>query len=146
MSYSRGDEDDRFIDRFQDLFETDDLQPMFPRNGEEPFQGTYTFLITLGDASAEIQCSGVDTMEDLHVAIQQAYGFWDGHLYSFFMTGKAWTEPSLSSSEEGPSEQSADQILIGETGLKQVDTILYLYDYGEEWRIQIKVKEMIEGA
>ncbi|WP_425431749.1 IS1096 element passenger TnpR family protein [Halobacillus alkaliphilus] len=29
--------------------------------------------------------------------------------------------------------------------VKQGDTILYVYDYGEEWRVKIKVEENIEG-
>ncbi|MGP4074842.1 IS1096 element passenger TnpR family protein [Halobacillus sp. K22] len=140
-----GDGDERFMDRFQDLFETDDLQQTFPREIEEAFQGTYTFRLTHGDATARVQGSAEHTMEDLHIAIQQSYEFEDVHLYSFFMTGKAWTEPSISSPEDWSSEQSADQVLIGETGLKQGDTILYVYDYGEEWRVKIKVEEMIEG-
>ncbi|WP_281244433.1 IS1096 element passenger TnpR family protein [Halobacillus alkaliphilus] len=62
-----------------------------------------------------MQCSTDATMEDLHGAIQQAYEWRDVHLYSFFMTGKAWTEPSISSPEEWTSAHSADQVLLWET-------------------------------
>lgn len=83
-------------------------------------------------------------MEDLHNALQEAYGFWNDHLYSFFMTGQAWTEPSISSPEDWMSGQPADEVTLSETGLKQGDTILYIYDYGAEWRVEIEVEEMVE--
>jgi hypothetical protein len=37
-----------------------------------------------------IEVLGSQTLDDLHWAIQGAYGFDGDHLYSFFMSGKPW--------------------------------------------------------
>jgi hypothetical protein len=143
LNFSQNDEDESFIDIFQKLFKSEDLQHSFPRIVEEPFQGTYTFRTTLGDTTAKIQCSAEHTMEDLHDVIQEVYELCNDHLYSFFMTGKAWTEPSISSPEDWMSGEPADVVNIGDTRLNQGDTILYIYDYGAEWRVKIEVEEMV---
>jgi hypothetical protein len=54
---------------------------------------TYTFHVSLpgtGRVWRKIEMRADQTLEELHRAIQHAYD-WDGdHLYSFFMSGKAW--------------------------------------------------------
>ncbi|MCX6045694.1 MAG: hypothetical protein NT075_11330 [Chloroflexi bacterium] len=62
---------------------------------------TYTFHVSLpeyGRVWRKIELPAESTLENLHDAIQAAYDFDNDHLYSFFMSGKAWdraTEYSL---------------------------------------------------
>ncbi len=62
---------------------------------------TYTFHVSLpgtGKVWRKVEMRGDQTLEQLHLAIQDAYEFDNDHLYSFFMSGKAWdgsTEYSL---------------------------------------------------
>jgi hypothetical protein len=148
------------------------------------------------------------TLEQLHLAIQDAFKFDDDHLYSFFMSGKAWdgsSEYALPEASEpffmppSPAElrttlveqmkalldlpekkmeqkiqadtgitpekiQQALDILIQEMAADLTKTItqeaqggdvqttklsdlrltvkqefLYLFDYGDEWRFQVRV-------
>ncbi len=54
---------------------------------------TYTFHVSLPGAGRvwrKIEMRADQTLEDLHFAIQDAYDFDADHLYSFFMSGKAW--------------------------------------------------------
>lgn len=54
---------------------------------------TYTFHVSLpgtGRVWRKIELSASQSLEDLHLAIQEAYGWDADHLYSFFMSGKAW--------------------------------------------------------
>jgi len=54
---------------------------------------TYTFHVSLpgtGRAWRKIEMRADQTLEDLHFAIQDAYEWDSDHLYSFFMSGKAW--------------------------------------------------------
>ena len=54
---------------------------------------TYTFHVSLpstGRAWRKIEMRADQTLEDLHFAIQDAYDWDADHLYSFFMSGKAW--------------------------------------------------------
>jgi hypothetical protein len=54
---------------------------------------TYVFHVSLpgtGRVWRKIELLADQTLEDLHFAIQDAYGWDADHLHSFFMSGKAW--------------------------------------------------------
>ena len=56
---------------------------------------TYTFHVSLpntGRVWRKIEMRADQTLEELHFAIQKAYGWDADHLYSFFISGKAWDE------------------------------------------------------
>lgn len=58
---------------------------------------TYTFHVSLpghGRVWRKLELPGEASLEDLHFAIQNAYDFDADHLYSFFMSGKAWDSAS----------------------------------------------------
>lgn len=85
-----------------------------------------------------IQCAGRHTFEDLHLSIQDAFQFNNDHLYSFFMDGKRWSRRQITSpySEEPPY---SNEVMICEAGLREKQTILYLFDYGDEWEFSVTV-------
>jgi len=65
---------------------------------------TYTFHVSLpgsGRLWRKIEMGANQTLEQLHFAIQRAYGWDADHLYSFFMSGKAWDESTEYSLPEG---------------------------------------------
>ncbi|MBN1285143.1 MAG: hypothetical protein JXB47_07085 [Anaerolineae bacterium] len=65
---------------------------------------TYTFHVSLpgtGRAWRKIEMRADQTLEDLHFAIQDAYEWDADHLYSFFMSGKAWDRRTEYSLPEG---------------------------------------------
>ena len=54
---------------------------------------TYTFHVSLpgfGRVWRKVELAADQTLEDLHFAIQNAYGWDSSHLYSFFMSGDPW--------------------------------------------------------
>lgn len=56
---------------------------------------TYTLHVSLPGAGRvwrKIEVRADQTLEDLHFAIQDAFDFDADHLYSFFMSGKAWDQ------------------------------------------------------
>ena len=58
---------------------------------------TYTFHVSIpgtGRVWRKIEMQADQTLEDLHFAIQRAYGWDADHLYSFFMSNQAWDEAS----------------------------------------------------
>lgn len=58
---------------------------------------TYTFHISLpatGRVWRKIEMRAEQTLQDLHLAILQSYGWGGDHLYSFFMSGEAWDRES----------------------------------------------------
>ncbi|MBX3011778.1 MAG: hypothetical protein KF832_09750 [Caldilineaceae bacterium] len=98
---------------------------------------TYTFHVTIpghGRVWRKLELAADATLEGLHYAIQDAYAFDADHLYSFFMSGKAWdnsTEYTLpedalweddeageeESAAEAERDEKADEVLIEATGL-----------------------------
>lgn len=65
---------------------------------------TYTFHVSLpgyGRVWRKVELPAVATLEDLHLAIQNAYTFDNDHLYSFFMSGKAWDQSTEYNLPEG---------------------------------------------
>ena len=57
----------------------------------------YTFHVSLpgsGRVWRKIEMRATQTLDDLHAAIQDAFEFDSDHLYSFFMSGRAWDQDS----------------------------------------------------
>lgn len=91
---------------------------------------SYTFHVSIpntGRVWRKVELTADQTLEDLHFAIQDAFDFGADHLYSFFMSGRAWdssTEYTLPqevtlwgedldelSDEEFAAEESGDEDL-----------------------------------
>lgn len=85
--------------------------------------------------------SSDSTLEELHWIIQEAFDFDNDHLYSFFMDGKPWSHKAINCPEgsEGPF---TDEVTLGELKLKPGKKILYLFDYGDEWRFNVVLKKI----
>jgi hypothetical protein len=67
---------------------------------------SYTLHISLpghGRLWRKLELAEEATLQDLHMAIQRAFNFDNDHLYSFFMSGKAWDRSSEYSLPEGAS-------------------------------------------
>lgn len=139
---SAGKPGDPFFLPFEALFEEEALQETLPREEGKFIEGIYVFKVALAkDLWRRIEISAKHTLEDLHHAIQGAYHFDDDHLYSFFMDGEAWSDERLTSpwDDEGPH---VDEARIGELGLSVGQRMLYLFDYGDEWRFQVELEEI----
>ncbi|MCK5206876.1 MAG: plasmid pRiA4b ORF-3 family protein [Cyclobacteriaceae bacterium] len=89
----------------------------------------------------KIAMSSDSTLEELHWIIQEAFDFDNDHLYAFFMDGKPWSHNAYNSPDgsEGPF---TDEVTLGELKLKPGKKILYLFDYGDEWRFNVVLKKV----
>jgi len=118
---------------------------LFPRSVEISDNTVYEFKIQLERTCYRvIQCAGCHTFEDLHLAIQGAFAFCDDHLYSFFMDGKRWSRRGIHSpyAEEPPY---SNEVMIGQAGLREKQSILYLFDYGDEWMFSVTVTSIFDA-
>jgi hypothetical protein len=131
---------------------------------------TFTFKVKLKHDKRvwrRIEILGTQTLDDLHKAIQEAYGFDDDHLYSIFMSGKAWDLSDIEyhhpdASPQTPIEERmrapaskirgtypeprlpATKKSVESLNLEPGQRFLYLFDYGDEW--QFEVEYMGEGT
>jgi hypothetical protein len=86
------------------------------------------------------------TLEQLHEALRLAFGWADPHLYSFWPSGRFWdrdgdeyTAP-FELEERGEHARSA-RVPISELGLRKGSPIAYLFDFGDEWRLLLRLVE-----
>jgi Plasmid pRiA4b ORF-3-like protein len=84
-------------------------------------------------------------LEDLAELLREEFGWDDPHLYSFWLSGEFWDGPETEYTapfelEEGGAESA--EIPIADAGLEKGQTIAYLFDYGDEWRVEITVTEI----
>ena len=129
-----------------------------PRTRRQVEPPIYTFRVRIlggflapADARSiwrEIEVAANQALAELGEAIPLAFGFDDPHLWSFFLSGRAWdrqseyalhSEPDLL---EGPRPHAArrtairDVPLPGAAGKKE---FLFLFDYGDEWYFGVKL-------
>ena len=96
----------------------------------------------------DIEIAANQTLADLGNAIPLAFDFDDAHLWSFFLSGRAWdraTEYALQSTSGGSYARAASRVQIrdvpfpGTTGKKE---FLFLFDYGDEWHFGVKLRRV----
>lgn len=89
---------------------------------------TYTFHVSLpghGRVWRKVELPADATLEGLHFAIQDAYNFDADHLYSFFMSGKAWDESTeytlpedaFDGFDEEEEDEEGDELFTEASGL-----------------------------
>ena len=95
------------------------------------------------------------TLVDLHHALQDAFGWDDDHLYSFWLKGEFWgrdgseythpfhaAQPSpLGPFATGPAPRTA-KTKLNRLRLRKGQRIAYLFDFGDEWRVQVVLREI----
>lgn len=129
-----------FFKPFQKFFKGE-LQRTLTR-GNEHGEGTYVFKVSLRkNVWRTIYVSGEHTFEDLHEAIQDAFEFDKDHLYAFFIDGVPWSHRSIYAPQcdDGPS---AEKVHIGQLRLQPYQRILYLFDFGDNWRFTLELLEI----
>jgi len=87
---------------------------------------TYTFHVSIpgtGRVWRKIEMGANQTLEDLHWAIQDAFDFDGDHLYSFFMSGRAWDQDSEYCLPDGVDPYGIDwDALEEETDEEEIET------------------------
>lgn len=82
----------------------------------------------------------------LHDAIQQAFGWFDDHLYSFWLDGRFWGEEEVTSPVVPDEAERTADVPIAELGLRIGQRIAYVFDFGDEWRVRLAVRERVTAA
>jgi len=81
------------------------------------------------------------TLEQLHEALRLAFGWAEPHLYCFWMSGRFWDRESVrySAPFELDEGELSSRIPVGELALRKGAKIAYLFDFGDEWRLQLNL-------
>jgi hypothetical protein len=88
------------------------------------------------------------TLVELHEGIQQAFGWLNDHLYSFWLDARSWGSPSTeyTAPVEADEGVATADVLIAKLGLTPGATIAYVFDFGDSWRVALRLKERTEDA
>lgn len=106
---------------------------------------SYVISASLGTGCyRHLQLSGKKTLHDLADAILQAFDFDFDHLYSFFMDNKWWSMEDAYHSPYAEEPPFADEIKLSELRLVKGQQFKFLFDYGDEWRFQCKILQVLE--
>ena len=90
-----------------------------------------------------IELRSNQTLDDLHLAIQQAIHWGNDHLYSFFMNGITHDERyRFSCPYEEDHPPWTYEAVIGELGLVKRHKFLYYFDYGDGHEFEIEVTDI----
>lgn len=110
---------------------------------------TYVFeaeLVGYPEVSRVIAVREGLTLVDLHYALQSAFGWDDDHLYAFWLGGGFWSSDEAHyappCTELGRAAHSA-AIGLKRLGLAAGRRMAYVFDFGEEWRVGLVVREVI---
>lgn len=124
------------------------LQPFFPewKNNlitiEPEFQeGLYIFKIAIGSVWRRIAISGDQELELLSDAILEAFDFDNNHLYQFTYKNRKGLTASVNAPElEEPPFTT--EVLVGELNLNPGDSLIYLYDFGDQWKFSLILEKI----
>lgn len=88
------------------------------------------------------------TLEQLHEALRLAFGWADAHLYSYWLGDAHWDDDAeeftapFEVEEMGiDKEKRSARTSISELGLKKGSKLAYLFHFGDEWRLLLKVED-----
>jgi Plasmid pRiA4b ORF-3-like protein len=117
-----------------------------PRGGA-PRIYAYTFRVRILDGPyappddvdiwREIELRGDQTLADLGDQIVAAFDFDDEHLWSFFLSGRAWDASTAYTAVEEDEGRPAERLRIRHAPAGK--EFMFLYDYGDEWRLGVKL-------
>jgi hypothetical protein len=82
----------------------------------------------------------------LHDAIQEAFGWLDDHLYSFWLDGRFWGDEEITSPVVPDEAERTADVPIIELDLRVAQRIAYVFDFGDEWRVRLTVRERVPAS
>jgi hypothetical protein len=131
-----------FLPAFAPLFEPGDPAESFYSDTPVFTPGRYVLKVALEKQLYRTIAIGASaTLNDLHLAVQDAFRFDNDHLYAFYMDGEAWSDDNFQDPRggEGPF---ATHVQLGALDLYVGKRFLYLFDFGDEWHFWVTVLQI----
>jgi hypothetical protein len=86
------------------------------------------------------------TLDDLHHALRDAFGWDDDHLYSFWLDGRFWSRSGPEYTHPWHAEAPAKpaSVALARIGLDQGQKLAYVFDFGDEWRVRLTLRRLVD--
>ncbi|WP_299209479.1 hypothetical protein [uncultured Dokdonia sp.] len=111
----------------------------------------YRFRVILDteeDVFRDLEIDQQATLEDLHNAVNQSFGFDGGEMASFYKSDDQWNqgqEISLFDMSEGDTDVRLMSETLVEDVISEAETrLLYVYDFLSMWRFMLELGEIAE--
>jgi hypothetical protein len=105
-------------------------------------------LDTKEDVFRDIEINSQDTLEDLHNAITQAFGFGGQEVASFYQSNEQWEQgqeyPLFDMSDESASVQTMSNTILEAVLDKDNTKMLYVYDFLNMWTFLVELADIGE--
>jgi Plasmid pRiA4b ORF-3-like protein len=116
-----------------------------------PARKAYVFHAELLDAEGVARTFALSegqTLERLHEVLNFEFGWDDDHLYSFWLDGEFWGDPSKEFTrpvELEDTDARSSRVRLKTLELEQGQQIAYIFDFGDEWRVLLTVHDIVEA-
>ena len=102
------------------------------------------------DIFRDIEIRQTDTLEDLHNAITQSFGFDGSEMASFYLSDDQWNQGEEISlfdlSEASNAVKLMNETIIEETLDKDNTKLIYVYDFFNMWTFFVELGEIVEES
>jgi hypothetical protein len=103
-----------------------------------------TRLVGWKGVTRTVAVRGDQTLVDLHEVLQDAYGWADDHLYSFWLDRRFWGSESTeyTTPEFLEQGQRSARKRLDRLALAVGQRIVYVFDFGDEWRVALTLAKV----
>jgi hypothetical protein len=104
-------------------------------------------LVNERGVTARLAARADQPLTALHDAIQEAFGWWDDHLFSFWLDGVFWgaSEQEFTSPITPDHGVRTAHVPLAELDLAVGAKVAYVFDFGDEWRVLLRLRERIQS-
>ena len=104
-------------------------------------------LLNAPGVRARLAAGARQHLTALHDAIQEAFGWCDDHLYSFWIDGEFWGSENAEFARPGTPDRPAQtaDVPLAELDLAIGAKIAYVFDYGDEWRVRLVLRQQTDA-
>eukprot|EP01097_Dermamoeba_algensis_P009149 TRINITY_DN6323_c0_g1_i1.p1 TRINITY_DN6323_c0_g1~~TRINITY_DN6323_c0_g1_i1.p1 ORF type:complete len:194 (+),score=72.20 TRINITY_DN6323_c0_g1_i1:78-659(+) len=121
--------------------------PATSKKQKEEDKSLYVLHVSLAKSPEvwrQIEVGGKTSLEKIHVAIANSYGYLP-QLPCAFFTGEPWNSDTYYSSSCDKKPTMSD-ISLADLKLKEGDVLTYLYDFGAEVSSEVKVEKITTSS
>lgn len=105
-------------------------------------------LDTKEDVFRDLEIQSQDTLEDLHNAITQAFGFDGQEMASFYQSNDQWEQgqefPLFNMSDESAHVQTMTNTILETVLNKDTTKMIYVYDFLNMWTFLVELADIGE--
>jgi hypothetical protein len=100
-------------------------------------------LVGFRGVGRTVAIRGDQTLDDLHAVLQDAFDWDKDHLYAFWLSGRYWDRETMYCVPFAlePGDESTETRL-DELELQRGQKIAYVFDFGDEWRVDLRVRQI----